>query len=242
MPLAEPSQAPLPLPDIVRCRYYPYVILGYGVAGQAALRALLERDPAARVLVVDARAEDPPSRSSTSSSPPSNRIAQDITPEKKAEPCVRRQGGPTVEFARGKKATTLDADRGLVTLASSQQTEGGVSPQEVAFGRCLLALGSRSRPPPPGFIDQSAWADVALLGSREGIDREGLGREVADGRSVTIVGSSWQALELACWLQEGRSVSGKVRLGERKGCDGQGGRGQACLALVIGWIGVTIYR
>lgn len=217
------------------------MILGYGVAGQAALRALLERDPAARVLVVDARAEDPPSPSSPSSAPPSNRIAPDIiTPEKNVDTCVRRQGGPTVEFARGKKATTLDADRGLVTLASSQQTEGGVSPQEVAFGRCLLALGSRSRPPPPGFIDQSAWADVALLGSREGIDREGLRREVAAGRSVTVVGSSWQALELACWLQEGRSVSGKVRLGERKGCDGQGCRGQACLALVIGWLGITI--
>lgn len=208
------------MPVFERCRYYPYVILGYGVAGQAALKALLKQDPAARVLVVDARAEDPPSPSSTPNASPSTRIAPGTTHGNSAGTCARGQDGPTVEFARGTKVMTLDADRGLVTLASSQQTEGGVSPQEVAFGRCLLALGSRSRPPPHGFIDPSAWADVALLGSREGIDREGLRREVAAGLSVTVVGSSWQALELACWLQEGRSVSGKVRLGERKGCGG----------------------
>ncbi|CAM9415554.1 unnamed protein product, partial [Sphacelaria rigidula] len=34
-------------------RFCPYVIVGFGIAGQAALRALLERDPAAHVLVVD---------------------------------------------------------------------------------------------------------------------------------------------------------------------------------------------
>lgn len=38
-------------------RFYPYVIVGYGVAGQAALKALLERDPGARVLVIDASSD-----------------------------------------------------------------------------------------------------------------------------------------------------------------------------------------
>lgn len=38
-------------------RFYPYVVVGYGVAGQAALKALLERDPGARVLVIDASSD-----------------------------------------------------------------------------------------------------------------------------------------------------------------------------------------
>lgn len=94
----------------------------------------------------------------------------------------------------------------------------------VGFGRCLLALGSRPRPPPPGFIEPAARGRVALLGARDGgADREQLRREVAAGGSVTIAGSSWQALELACWLQqEGRgapaSVDSVSRVGGKDPC------------------------
>lgn len=58
----------------------------------------------------------------------------------------------------------------------------------VGFGRCLLALGSRPRPPPPGFVGPAARGRVALLGARDGgADREALQGEVAAGGSVTIV-------------------------------------------------------
>lgn len=124
----------------------------------------------------------------------------------------------------GARAAALDADRGTVTISRKQASgeEGGGQPaagggggktvlEEVDFGRCLLALGSRPRPPPPGFVDPGVWGGVAMLGERGGsgggADREELSREVAAGKSVTVVGSSWQALELACWLQERRGGS-----------------------------------
>lgn len=210
----------MPFITTLKPRYYPYVILGYGVAGRAALAALLERDPAAKVLVVDARGDvglDPLPTQGNGSGLASAWMA----PKKAAG----------VEFARGARATALNADLGLVTLTLSSSTtdDAGAtnigiagdkdqgaparnSPHRkqevVAFGRCLLALGSRPRPPPPGFIDPSARGNVALLGARDSrIGREELKREVEAGAAVTVVGSSWQALELACWLQEGRSGS-----------------------------------
>lgn len=202
------------------------MIIGYGVAGQAALRALLDRDPGARVLVVDARSDGSPphafrqhSHSATSHPARSGNsvVAGGNTTTPGSDRIESNAGG--VEFAPGERAIALDADRGLVTLLGARLREGepngagkAAAREEVGFGRCLLALGSRPRPPPPGFIDPAAWEDVWLLGSRGGLDREGLRKEVAAGRAVTVVGSSWQALELACWLQEGRSVSSvKVR-------------------------------
>ncbi len=233
------------------------MILGYGVAGKAALAALLERDPLARVLVVDARADADQSRPPCLSTSASGGGDGSF-----ASAWRRPAAGAGVEFASGARATALNADRGLVTLSlppaaagaassggdsssgdySSSSSGGGgggggrdqtadgsregaaevsapvqqqpLPPRKeevIGFGRCLLALGSRPRPPPPGFIDPEARGSVALLGAREGdggASRDELRREIVAGRSVTIVGSSWQALELACWLQqEGRSAS-----------------------------------
>ena len=226
-------------------QFYPYVIIGYGVAGQSALRALLAHKPAAKVLVVDAQTDPPESRPN---SPPS-----ECSPEGKPQwggngfaGVGRGWGlntGGGVKFAMGSRVTALDADRGTVTVWTHRalgndgraevrggagrkegwrrrgegEEEGGGGGkeggkavlQEVEFGKCLLALGSRPRPPPPGFVDPAVWGSVSLLGSRGGggLDREELSREVAGGRSVTIVGSSWQALELACSVQEGRIAS-----------------------------------
>lgn len=251
-------------------RYYPYLILGYGVAGKAALAALLERDPLAKVLVVDAR------NGADQVVPPGLLAAADNDRSDSRgggfpsawNPKEAAATGAGVEFARGARANALNADLGLVTLSLPPQTpgssaggttapatraqpaawvEGGhervvsaspaVAPtidgsvreaaasaespapptrkeEVVGFGRCLLALGSRPRPPPPGFIEPAARVRVALLGARDGgADREQLRKEVAAGGSVTIVGSSWQALELACWLQqEGREVDSVSRV------------------------------
>ncbi|CAM9836992.1 unnamed protein product, partial [Hapterophycus canaliculatus] len=253
-----------PKPD----RYFPYVILGYGVAGKAALTALLERDPSARVLVIDAREDvglDPPS----SQGDGSNRggaggggsLASVWMPKKAMAAATVGEG---VEFSRGARATALNADLGLVTLSSpssqpsgaaaaaaarantgateqrnqgppataASTTDGNSPPRKqevVAFGRCVLALGSRPRPPPPGFIDPAARGSVALLGAMDGgggVSREELKREVAAGAAVTVVGSSWQALELACWLQEGRGAGASA--GIEKVWSGHAGFGGAC--------------
>lgn len=253
-PLTEPHAAP----KIPKRRYFPYLILGYGVAGKAALAALVERDPLAKVLVVDARSDA------------DQAMLPDLTTTMDNERVGRAGGGFTsawrprtafsycsgVEFARGARATALNADLGLVTLslpalraapaaapaaregadargesfdketpaAAETTVDGRVAKplaeavvgsrkeEVIGFGRCLLALGSRPRPPPPGFIEPAARGRVALLGARDGgANREALRKEVAAGGSVTIVGSSWQALELACWLQqEGRGAATTV--------------------------------
>ncbi|CAM9248189.1 unnamed protein product [Scytosiphon promiscuus] len=237
-------------------RYYPYVILGYGVAGRAALTALLERDPSARVLVVDAREDvgldPPPTQAGGGNNSSSGSLTSVWLPKKAASAATVGAG---VDFARGARATALNADLGQVTLSSpaadgssaAERANTGAAgelahgtPAEpapasgrnaprrkqevVAFGRCLLALGSRPRPPPPGFIDPSAREGVALLGARDGaggLGREEMKREVEAGKSVTVVGSSWQALELACWLQEGRGA-GAAWAGMEKGLNGGG--------------------
>ncbi|CAN0501795.1 unnamed protein product, partial [Ectocarpus sp. 12 AP-2014] len=163
-----------------------YVILGYGVAGRAALAALLERDPMAKVLVVDAHAD-------ASLNAPNFPKDSGGGGGGGGIPSARNSTRDTQESVRN---STGESGKVQATAASPRKQEA------VAFGRCLVALGSRPRPPPPGFIDPAARGHVTLLGSREGAGREELKREVAAGRAVTIVGSSWQALELACWIQE----------------------------------------
>lgn len=198
------------------------MILGYGVAGQAALRSLLERDPGAKVLIVDSQTEVNPVSGAREGGPFS--VAQGNAGEGRAKGTNSETiaADANVEFAIGVRATALDADLGKVTLVDPRLRHGTgnggrMVREDVTFGRCLLALGSRSRPPPPGFVDPAAWEDVALLGSRGGVDREGLRQDIASGRAVTVVGSSWQALELACWLQEGREFAEKVRRGRGQG-------------------------
>ncbi|CAM9408016.1 unnamed protein product, partial [Phaeothamnion confervicola] len=71
---------------------YPYLIIGFGVAAQAALGALLEADPQARVLVVDA---DPAARG----------------PDAAALP-----GGARVDFRAGVRVRRLDAPAGIAVL------------------------------------------------------------------------------------------------------------------------------
>ena len=291
-----PNPGTLPTLHQIR-RYYPYVILGYGVAGKAALAALLEREPLAKVLVVDARDDTdqvalPDLAAADSDQSGGGGFPSTWRPKKAAA-----AAGAGVEFARGARATALNADLGLVTLSlppSQQQTPGaspaaaggggggapatraqpdawveggregivsaapgpaapttdgsvreaaaatespaspGRTEEVVGFGRCLVALGSRPRPPPPGFIEPAARGRVALLGAREdgGADREQLRKEVAAGGSVTIVGSSWQALELACWLQQ-EGARGTATIVDTVSRAASGGEGRTLLFFVF---------
>ncbi|CAN0181141.1 unnamed protein product, partial [Ectocarpus fasciculatus] len=255
-------------------RYFPYVILGYGVAGRAALAALLERDPLAKVLVVDARTDASLNVPDLPTESGGDRHGGGLTSAwMSRRKTAAASAGAAVEFATGARAIALNADLGQVILSSLRppplastatelaekvprrnsmretpiesaptltdesgrrvQTAAALPRKQkevVAFGRCLVALGSRPRPPPPGFIDPAARGRVTLLGSREGPGRDELKREVAAGRAVTIVGSSWQALELACWIQEGRSAAAAAAASAAAAADkgSGGGAGGSC--------------
>lgn len=92
-----------------------------------------------------------------------------------------------VEFVRGTRAAALDADRGVLVLSGSEEA-GERSQQEVVrFGRCLLATGSKPKPPPAGFVDPAVRTDPALLGWKNQAVRDELRDAVAAGKvSVSV--------------------------------------------------------
>ncbi|CAN0381327.1 unnamed protein product, partial [Ectocarpus sp. 12 AP-2014] len=101
-------------------RYFPYVILGYGVAGRAALAALLERDPLAKVLVVDAHADaslnDPNFPTDSGGGGGGGGIPSAWM--SRGETAAASSAGAGVEFAVGARAIALNPDLGQVILSS----------------------------------------------------------------------------------------------------------------------------
>jgi len=78
-----------------------YVIIGYGVAGSAALDALLESEPGADVIVVEA--DDDGSNISTTTS--------------------SKKRGRSVTFLYGAKAEELDPDNRVILLSDGSSIE-----------------------------------------------------------------------------------------------------------------------
>lgn len=54
--------------------------------------------------------------------------------------------------------------------------------EAVRFGRCVLAIGSKPKAPPVGFIDPVAQMDRALLGWKDEAVRAELRECVASGK------------------------------------------------------------
>ncbi|CAM9242694.1 unnamed protein product, partial [Discosporangium mesarthrocarpum] len=190
-------------------RRYPYVIIGYGVAGRAALSAILTEDPSAHVLVVDWRS---PGEESVESPGATSFVMDDSGRGSSGPPTTmqgatrrKRAGKPGVEFLHGTRATGLDSDAGVVLLDG----KGWEGSRVVGFERCLLAVGSHPREIPPGFVDPAAQKTVSLLGLRGGT-REQLLAEASGGRGITVVGGSWDALELVALLRESWGLDQKV--------------------------------
>ena len=208
------------------------MIVGFGVAGQAAFRALLTAQPGARVLVIDDSTDLAESRANASPSgcPPTKKPQWEGGGIAGVGAAWAAIAGSQVEYMMGSRATTLDSDRHTITVTRSRELEEGgegreevgggkeeggedVAMTQIEFERCVLATGSRPRPPPPGYVDPRVWGGVSVLrsGGEGRQDREELSREVAAGRSVTVIGSSFQALELACSLQEKRNASSQKK-------------------------------
>ncbi|KAG5182146.1 hypothetical protein JKP88DRAFT_349035 [Tribonema minus] len=86
------------------------------------------------------------------------------------------------------------ADVGTVTVAA------GDDQQVIGFERCLVATGAPPEPLPDGYVDPAAAGSVLPLHGSEAC--EAAMWRVRKGGSVVILGSGWEALELACHLRQ----------------------------------------
>ncbi|CAM9394642.1 unnamed protein product, partial [Choristocarpus tenellus] len=186
-------------------RRYPYVILGYGVAGRAALSSLLEHDPTARVLVVDGNHDidevvTPSIQTVSNEIDHGGKLFARLAGGENGKVRDKDYQRSNIDFLRGVRVRGLDADRGVVCLGPDR-TEDTEKSVVVGFDRCLLALGCSQRKAPPRYIDPSAKGFVVPVSSDKEM-RERLRGEVKAGKGVTVIGSAWEALELVCWLRE----------------------------------------
>ncbi len=162
-----------------RRRASRYVIVGLGVTGTAALQALLECEPDAEVTVVEA------------GTVPTDFQPQQHYPRGRGGGWLRGQGKPRVTYLWGTAVESMDADGKVLSLSDGSK---------LAFGKCLLAVGEGPVQIPARFVDGVVAGRVTPLYGSE--DRRALGRLVAQGHHVTIVGSNWASVELASFLSD----------------------------------------
>ena len=151
---------------------YDFVIIGNGNAGQSALRTLKEKCPSAKIAVVD------PMRSAASASK-----------------------GKVEYFAD--TVTGMDPREKSITLLSDSSTR-----LRYSHG-VLVATGARGAPPPLDLFDPSSLSRVLELRTTElkgndkrpvlspDIVRRALIDTAAKGARVGILGSGWEAIDLA---------------------------------------------
>ena len=113
-------------------RVTPYVVIGHGIAGRAAVQALLEAKPDAEVLVLDA-GEAPQDF---------HPVGEGVVPTMFGA----RKRGPDVQYRWETTAETLDADAKVLTLSDGST---------VHFGKCLLTVGQGPVLVPHNHVDRS---------------------------------------------------------------------------------------
>jgi len=170
----------------VHWRNSKYVIVGLGVTGNAALQALLECEPDAEITVVETGTvppefEQPHRRGGASGG---GRLGG----------LLRGRGAaatPRVTYLWGTAVESMDADGKVLSLSDGSK---------LAFDKCLLAVGEGPVQVPSRFVDRVVAGRITPLYGAE--DRRALGRLVAQGHHVTIVGSNWASVELASFLSD----------------------------------------
>lgn len=170
----------------VHWRNSKYVIVGLGVTGNAALQALLECEPDAEITVVEMGTEpsgfEQPHRPGGASE--GGRLGGLLRGR-------RGTAFPRVTYLWGTAVESMDADGKVLSLSDGSK---------LAFDKCLLAVGEGPVQVPSRFVDRVVAGRVVSLYGAE--DRRALGRLVAQGHHVTIVGSNWASVELASFLSD----------------------------------------
>lgn len=175
---------------------YDFVIIGNGNAGQSALRVLQERCPSAKIAVIDPLR--PSSAAATS----------------KSKSKLLSVGNPNKTDYYAETATGFHPHDRTVQLLADPTLQ-----LEYKYG-ILLATGARGAPPPLELFEESALSRVLELRTTELVGNHNHPRKqkrpvlppervrravietASQGARVGILGSGWEALDLACAAAE----------------------------------------
>jgi len=155
---------------------FDHVVVGAGVAADAAARGVREEDPEATILLVGSEPDAPYDR------PP---LTKDLwRPDAPASVDLGTAAATGAEVRTGRTVVAID------TTARTVTTDDGTT---VRYGRLVLATGGTPRTltptPVPGVLTFRTLADYRRV------------RALADdGRHVVVVGGGYVGIELACAL------------------------------------------
>jgi len=155
---------------------FDHVVIGAGVAGDAAAHGIREVDPGATILLVGSEPEPPYDR------PP---LTKDLwRPDPPGSVDLGTDVATGAQVRTGRTVTAID------TAARTVTTDDGAT---VRYGRLVLATGGTPRTltptPVPGVLTFRTLADYRRV------------RALADaGRHVVVVGGGYVGIELACAL------------------------------------------
>jgi hypothetical protein len=184
------------MPKKKKTLVYDFVVIGNGNAGQSALRVLQERCPSAKIAVID------PLRPSSAAA------------SSKSKSKLLSVGNPNkIEYYAETVTGFHPHDRTVQLLADPTLQI------EYKYG-ILLATGARGAPPPLELFEESALSRVLELRTTELVGNHNHPRKqkrpvlppervrravietASQGARVGILGSGWEALDLACAAAE----------------------------------------
>lgn len=187
------------IPKKKKTLVYDFVVIGNGNAGQSALRVLQERCPSAKIAMID------PLRPSSAAAATS-----------KSKSKLLSVGNSSKIHYYAETATGFHPhDRTVQLLAADDPT----LQLEYKYG-ILLATGARGAPPPLELFEESALSRVLELRTTELVGNHNHPRKqkrpvlppervrravietASQGARVGILGSGWEALDLACAAAE----------------------------------------
>lgn len=195
--VSSPSRSNIHKNNIIDC---DYVVIGHGRAGQSAVRTLKSLDPSAEIVIID----------------PNNKL------KSKNEPAKRRRSGAVQHLPT--RATFIDHSQKVVRISPIQSPTSESHACNVHYRKSmLLATGTRGAPPPEECIGPDTKSRILELRSTSVpiIDNKGTEHKkrqqqppildpstvrslslmaASQGATVAVMGSSFEALELAASL------------------------------------------
>lgn len=154
---------------------YPYLIVGGGMTGDAAIQGILDVDPAASIALLGEETNPPYNR------PP---LTKGLWKGKPLEAVFRKPHEGAVRMALGRRAVSLDPGRHQVT-----DDQGTV----YQYGRLLLATGGNPR--------RLAFAGGLITYFRTLDDYHSLRAQAGAGKRVAVIGGGFIGSELAAALR-----------------------------------------
>jgi hypothetical protein len=200
-----PSKLKATIPKTKKTLVYDFVVIGNGNAGQSALRVLQERCPSAKIAMID------PLR-------PSSAAATNKSKSK-----LLSVGNSNKMDYYPETATGFHPHDRTVQLLADPTLQ-----LEYKYG-ILLATGARGAPPPLELFEESALSRVLELRTTELVGNHNYPRKqkrpvlppervrravietASQGARIGILGSGWEALDLACAAAEVAHPSSQKR-------------------------------